>query len=179
MELESLDEHWCIILKNYFFLVYDRYKVAVPCEADWCLPQLPANTSWLIAVEAPRMLIELGEINEDTRIPAMISLCEDISEYIDEYNYLPMYSTTVNALLHDGPSLGKMIVFCAFSAGYCVYLCNHNMNDHSVKEVYKAAQSIFQSQFKSWLDNNDGWVSSINYYIIFYCHVLFSEHVHD
>lgn len=163
----EVEQHCRIIFKNYFYLVYERYGIPIPDEADWSHPQLPANVPWLIAVEVPRMLMEFGEINEDTRIPAMMELCEYFSGHINESNFLEMYSTTMDILLnsshnprfnHD-PFLGKMQVFCIFSAAYCIYLYKHNINDWATKEIYKTAQKIFQDRFKFWLDYHHSWVS--------------------
>ena len=156
----EVDQQCRIILKNYFYLIYQRYRITIPQEADWKFPQLPANVPWLIAVEVPRMLFELGEMNEDTRIPAMVELCDCFSRHVDESNFLEAYTTTMDVLINHASSLGKMLVFCAFSAAYCVYLCKqHDVNDNTAMEVYQKAQKIFQFRFKFWLDCDHGWVS--------------------
>ena len=157
---EEVDQQCRIILKNYFYLIYQRYRITIPQEADWKFPQLPANVPWLIAVEVPRMLFELGEMKEDTRIPAMVELCDCFSRDVDESNFLEAYTTTMNVLINHASSLGKMLVFCSFSAAYCVYLCKqHDVNDNTAMEVYQKAQKIFQFRFKFWLDCDHGWVS--------------------
>ena len=152
-----------IIFSNYFYLVYERYGVAMPDKADWGLPQLPAEVPWLIAVEVPRMLMELGEMSKETHVPAMLKLCEYFTGHVDDSNYLDMYTTAISVgvvvLDHDS-FLGKIQVYCAFSVGYCIYLCKHNMGHHAV-EIYKTAQEKFQARFKFWLDNRHSWVSLI------------------
>ena len=157
---EEADQYCRIIVNNYFYLVHLRYMITTPQGADWSFPKLPANVPWLIAVEVPRMLVELGEINEDTRMPAMLELCEHFSGQIDESNFLNLYTTTVDVLINYVSSLGKMQVFCAFSAGYCVYLRKQsNISDDAALEVYEKAMKIFQVRFKFWLDCDHGWVS--------------------
>ena len=157
----EVDQQCHVILKNYFYLIYQRYRIAIPQEAEWKFPQLPADVPWLIAVEIPRMLVELGEMKEDARLPAMVELCEYFSRHVVESNFLDMYVTTVDILINHVSSLGKMQVFCAFSAGYCVYLCKqHSMNGKAAMEVYQKAQQIFQVRFKFWLDCDHGWVST-------------------
>jgi len=168
----EFDQRYCVIMKNYFYLIYKKYGITMPRGADWSFPQLPANLSWMMAVEVPRMLMELGEMTEDTRIPAMIQQCRDISENINESNYLSMYSTTVDTLLSNGLSVGKLIVFCAFSAGYCIYLCKCNISDHCVKEIYKAAQEILQIHFKPWIESHHGWVSSMIAIATIFCFII-------
>ena len=169
-------DHQCrVILKNYFYLIYQRYRITVPQEADWKFPQLPANVPWLIAVEVPRMLVELGEMSEDTRIPAMVELCEYFSGHVAESNFLDTYTTTMDILINHISSLGKMQVFCAFSAAYCVYLCKqHNVSDSAAMEVYLKAQKIFQFRFKFWLDCDHGWVS-VKYNVFVNTVLLFQE----
>lgn len=155
----EVDQQCRVILKNYFYLIYHRYQISVPEEAEWSFPQLPANVPWMIAIEIPRMLMELGEMDKATRIPAMIEECNSLSGHVDESNYLAMYSTTMGVLLNNGSSLGKMQVFFAFSAAYCIYLAKLNIRDDAAKEIYKTAQKIFQVRFKLWLDYGQGWVS--------------------
>ena len=109
------------------------------------------------------MLFELGEMKENTRIPAMVELCDSFSRNVDESNFLEAYTTTVDVLINHASSLGKMLMFCAFSAAYCVYLCKqHDVNDNTAMEVYQKAQKMFQFRFKFWLDCDHGWVSPRN-----------------
>lgn len=170
----EVDQSWRVVLRNYFYLVYERYGITPPEEAEWSLPQLPATVPWLIAVEVPTMLMELGEVNKKTRIPAMVKQCEDISEHILESNCVAMYSTMVNVLLDNSPSLGKMQVFCAFSVSFCIYLRKHNMSDRAAKEIYKIANELFEVRFKSWMITNQGWVSyTIQLGWVYYYHVIF------
>ena len=164
----EVDQQCRIILRNYFYLVYERYGITIPDEAEWSFPQLPANVPWLVAVEVPRMLIELGEMNEDTRISSMMQLCEYLSEHVNESNCLNMFSSTMAIMLQRArdSSLGELQVFCAFSAAYCIYLQKHNVNEDIVKEVYVTALKIFQGRFKWWLGCEQGWVSCLTGFII-------------
>ena len=100
------DRQCRVILKNYFYLVYEQYGSPVPDEAEWSFPQLPATVPWLVAVEVPRMLMELGEINEDTRISSMVQLCEYFSEHVNESNSLNMYSSTMAIMLQRANDTG-------------------------------------------------------------------------
>ena len=158
----EVDQQCRVILKNYFYLVYEQYESPVPDEAEWSFPQLPANVPWLVAVEVPRMLMELGEINEDTRVSSMVQLCEYFSEHVNESNCLNMYSSTMAIMLQraSDTSLGELQVFCAFSVAYCIYLHKHNVDEDAVKEVYVTALKLFQARFKWWLDCEQGWVSN-------------------
>ena len=177
-EVMEIDQQCRVILNNYFYLVYERYGSHVPDEAEWRFPQLPANVPWQVAVEVPRMLMELGEINEDTRISPMVQLCEYFSEHVNESNCLNMYSSTMAIMLQraSDTSLGELQVFCAFSAAYCIYLHKHNVDEDAVKEVYVTVLKLFEARFKWWQDCDQRWVSNPHVLQLYFkCFLLYRK----
>ena len=167
MAVSKLKTSSVLLTERYFNIVYTRFNVDFPADADWKdveIPELPNGLSRQILMEVPYALVELANIFDDARVESMIPRVERLR--LNNGNLYSQYMNTITQLLDNGLSWGKVVVFFAFSVSVAIFLCTHELDKLAARVCVWAAQ-VLESRLQPWIDANKGWVSDKD--LLFLC----------
>lgn len=164
-----------VLTEQYFYLVYKKYGIPFPEDASWKevkeLPSLNGHTRTF--QEVPSMLFEIADLFEEARVEELVKKCQRL--HLTSGNLYSQFNGTITALLDNGLTWGKVVVFFSFAVSFAIYLCTNDMSQLAARVCVWAAQ-ILQNRLQPWIDENGGWVSSDLCYVLV-CIVLYTQYL--
>jgi len=167
MALSKVKSPSSLLTERYFNIVYKKFNVDFPEGAEWKdveITELPNGLTRQILMEVPYTLVELANMFDDSRVESLIPKVERLR--LNNGNLHSQYMGTISALLDNGLSWGKVVVFFAFSVSVAIFLCTHEL-EHLAARVCVWAAQVLESRLQPWIDANKGWVSDND--LLFLC----------
>ena len=170
MASSMLKENWDLsdaLTEHYFYLVYKKYGIPCPDDAAWKdvkVPSLNGHTKQFI--EIPNMLFDIADLFEDARVEELVKKCEKLK--LNSGNLHTQFNGTITILLDKELTWGKVVVFFSFAVSFAIYLCT-NEKSHLSARVSVWTSHVLRNRLEPWIKANGGWVSTRDYYALFYC----------
>ena len=151
------------LIKCYFYLVFQKYGIAIPEDASWKEMDkvLASNGDHAkISQEVSNMLFEIADLFENARVEELVKKCERLR--LNSGNLYSNFTETISVLLDNGLTWGKVVMFFSFAVSFAIYLCINEMSHLAGRVCVWTAQDL-QNRLQPWIDVNGGWVSSYSY----------------
>ena len=143
----------------YFYLVFQKYGIAIPEDASWkeMDKASPLNDHTQMCQEISNMLFEIVDLFENARVEELVKKCERLR--LNSGNLYSHFTNTINTLLDNGLTWGKVVMFFSFAVSFTIYLCTNEMSHLAGRVCVWTAQDL-QNRIQPWIDVNGGWVSN-------------------
>ena len=149
------------LTEHYFHMIFQKYDVSFPEDVSWKeVDEFPSlNGHEQIYQKTLNVVFELADLFEDARVEEMVKKCETLN--LNSDNLYSHFTETINVLLDDGITWGKVVMFFSFAVSFAVYLCTTgNEMSHMAGQVSVWTAQDLQNRIQPWVDDNGGWVSN-------------------
>ena len=157
---ESVNSLSVALTEHYFNMIFQKHGISFPDDASWKeVNGFPAslNGHEQEFQNTLNMVFELADLFEDARVEKLVKKCEKLN--LNSSNLRSNFRKTIDVLLDDGITWGKVVVFFSFAVSFAIYLCTNKMS-HLASQVSMWAAQDLQNRIQPWIDANGGWVSN-------------------